>query len=79
MIDTDGKQEVCKSINQDLKELQKKTGFSQKRKKMLMKKMKKYCFHQGNSANDKKFLTSLHDKLIRKEKKEMEADGNTEE
>ena len=78
MIDTDGKQEVCKSINQDLKELQKKTGFSQKRKKMLMKKMKKYCFHQGNSANDKKFLTSL-DKLIRKEKKEMEADGNNEE
>ena len=78
MIDTDGKQEVCKSINQDLKELQKKTGFSQKRKKMLMKKMKKYCFHQGNSANDKKFLTSL-DKLIRKEKKEMEAAGNTEE
>ena len=78
MIDTDGKQEVCKSINQDLKELQKKTGFSQNRKKMLMKKMKKYCFHQGNSANDKKFLTSL-DKLIRKEKKEMEADGNTEE
>jgi len=40
--------------------------------------MKKYCFHQGNSANDKKFLTSL-DKLIRKEKKKMEADGNTEE
>ena len=78
MIDTDGKQEVCKSINQDLKELQKKTGFSQKKKKMLMKKMKKYCFHQGNSANDKKFLTSL-DKLIRKEKKEMEADGNNEE
>ena len=77
MIDTDGKQEVCKSINQDLKELQKKTGFSQKRKKMLMKKMKKYCF-QRSSANDKKFLTSL-DKLIRKEKKEMEADGNTEE
>ena len=77
MIDTDGKQEVCKSINQDLKELQKKTGFSQNRKKMLMKKMKKYCFHQGNSANDKKFLTSL-DKLISKEKKEMEAAGNTE-
>ena len=78
MIDTDGKQEVCKSILEDLKELNKKTGYSQNKKKMLMKKMKKYCSHQRNSANDKKFLTSL-DKLIRKEKKEMEADGNNEE
>ena len=77
MIDTDGKQEVCKSILEDLKELKKKTASSQNRKKMLMKKMKKYCF-QRNSANDKKFLTSL-DKLIRKEKKDMEADGNNEE
>ena len=78
MIETEGKLAFCKLFLEDLKELKKKTASSQNRKKMLMKKMKKYCFHQGNSANDKKFLTSL-DKLIRKEKKEMEADGNTEE
>ena len=35
-----------------------------------MKEMKQYCF-QRKSANDKKFLASL-DKMIRKEKKNMD-------
>ena len=70
MIQTEGKQEFCKTFLNELKQLKNEKRISLNRKRLLMKEMKQYCF-QRKSANDKKFLASL-DKMIRKEKKNMD-------
>ena len=71
MIQTEGKQEFCKTFLNELKQLKNEKRIALNRKRLLMKEIKRYCF-QRNPDNDKKFLASL-DKMIRKEKKKMDS------
>merc|ERR1719410_2013939 len=71
MIQTEGKQEFCKTFLNELKQLKNEKRISLNRKRLLMKEIKQYCF-QKNPSSDKKFLASL-DKKIRKEKKKMDS------
>ena len=71
MIQIEGKHNFCKAFLDDLKQLRKENRVNLKSKRLLMKQMKRYCV-QRSPAKDRKFLASL-DKMVRKEKKKMDA------
>ena len=63
--------QFCESFLQDLMELQKNDETDLKKKRIMVKKTKRYCLTTAVSS-DKKFLASL-DKITKKEKKKMDA------